>query len=186
MNEKTGRQSRAIAVALQPRTDAGTFAPGDERRQLTERQATFVRLYAESGGDGTASAIGAGYAESGASVEACRLLRLPWIAAELERERSRLLGELEVKSLKVVRGILDEVNPLAASWSTKLKAAEIVLKIRAGERAQTDKAQSDKEPSDMTIAELEAHIRDRENALQRVNQPSPRVGSAQGSESQSS
>lgn len=179
----TERTGGAITAALQPRTELGTFAPGDDRRQLTERQATFVRFYAQTGGDGKRSAIAAGYAADSASVEASRLLRLPWIRAELERERGRLLAELDVKSLAVLRGVLDD---LQAGTGLRLKAAEIAQKIVGADRAGRDKAKDDKDLSAMTIAELEAYIRAREEGLQRVGAAPPVEGSAPVDEPHSS
>lgn len=179
----TERTGRAVSVALQPRTDAGTFAPGDDRRQLTERQAAFVRAYAKNGGDGKAAALEAGYSADSASSEAYRTMGLPWVRRALEVERGRLLAELDVKSLAVLRGVLDD---LQAGTGLRLKAAEIAQKIVGADRAGRDKAKDDKDLSAMTIAELEAYIRAREEGLQRVGAPSTMAGSAPVDEPHSS
>lgn len=178
------------SVALQPRTEGGTFAPGDDRRQLTERQAAFVRAYARNGGDGKAAALEAGYSADSASSEAYRTMGLPWVRRALEVERGRLLAELDVKSLGVLRGVLDD---LKAGTGLRLKAAEIAQKIVGADRAERENKKGNQDPAGMTIAELEAvvghltaSIRAREEGLQRVGAPSTMAGSAQVDEPHSS
>lgn len=65
--------------------------------ELTERQYKFVQFYLDLN-NGTAAAIKAGYAESGAHVEASRMLRNPKIAAALkaikEERREAVMNRL--------------------------------------------------------------------------------------------
>lgn len=160
----------------------GRFKPGDERRELTELQSNFVSNFVENGGDSYRAALSAGYTPASARTVASLNMRLPWVLKGIERERGRLLAELDVKSLAVLRGVLEDCQ---AAIQHRLKAAEIVQKVRGAELAGRDKAKDDKDLSAMTIAELESYIRAREEALQRVGEVPAMVGSAQGSEQQS-
>ncbi len=145
------------AAAFHPRGESGAFLPATDRRQLTERQAAFVRSYVENGGNGAAAARDAGYSEHSAKQIGTQMLSLPWVQRAIEVARGRCLAELEVKSLRVLRGILDETNPL--SIGQQLKAAEIVLKIRAGDRALDKKAEQSKALNEMSNDELQDVIR---------------------------
>lgn len=67
--------------------------------KLTYRQQNFCRLYVKSP-NGTNAALGAGYAASGAHVEASRLLRIPKVKKEIDRLQDqinqRLVGQMVI------------------------------------------------------------------------------------------
>lgn len=159
------------AAAFHPRGESGAFLPATDRRQLTERQAAFVRSYVENGGNGAEAARSAGYSEHSAKQIGTQMLSLPWVQRALEVARNRCLAELEVKSLRVLRGILDETNPALLSPGQQLKAAEIVLKIRAGDRALDKKTEQSKALNEMSVDELEAFIRRGREAAAQAQHP---------------
>ena len=159
------------AAAFHPRGEGGAFLPATDRRQLTERQAAFVVAYVENGGNAAAACRQAGYTPDSSRTIGPQLLSLPWVQRALEVARGRCLAELEVKSLRVLRGILDETNPALLSPGQQLKAAEIVLKIRAGDRALDKKTEQSKALNEMTAAELEDFIRRGREAAQHASDP---------------
>ena len=77
------------------------------RDPLTARQAAFVREYLVDN-NGKQAAIRAGYAESGAEVEASRLLRVAKVRHEVEKGRNRLAKARGV-SAQVIFNRLDDV-----------------------------------------------------------------------------
>src|SRR6185295_3690528 len=86
---------------------------------MTPRQRAFVEQYALDH-NGTAAAVRAGYAESGAHVEASRLLRNPKVAsvlAEYEWTAAERLGLTREKVLQELQAAMEmakeQRNPLA-------------------------------------------------------------------------
>lgn len=59
-------------------------SPQDTPPKLTSKQRAFIDHYVTNGFNGTRAAIAAGYAESGAHVEAVRLLKIAKIKSEIE------------------------------------------------------------------------------------------------------
>jgi phage terminase small subunit len=87
-------------------------------KKLTERQERWAVNYATTG-NGTQSAIDAGYSKNIAGVMACRLLKIPEIVAiinriktkdekKLELTRERVLMELAKGLYRDLRGLVDE------------------------------------------------------------------------------
>lgn len=76
---------------------------------LTDRQAKFITEYCVDQ-HGTKAAIRAGYAESGAAVEATRLLNNPKIRDAIQR---RVNGEMDARGVKV-RTVLNRLDDLAS------------------------------------------------------------------------
>ena len=81
--------------------------PRPKRAELTLKQAAFAPEYVRAKGNGTKAAKAAGYAESGAHVEASRLLRNPKVVAEIVRltrkheiSADRVLTRLDNLSIK--------------------------------------------------------------------------------------
>lgn len=140
------------AASFHPRGEDGSFLPATDRRQLTERQAAFVVAYVENGGIALRACEAAGYSASSSRTIGPQLLSLPWVQRAVELARGRCLAELEVKSLRVLRGILDDK---AATPGSQLKAAEIVLKIRSGERQIDRKSEQSKPLNEMSNDELQ-------------------------------
>ncbi len=71
-------------------------------KKLSLQQRRFVYEY-QIDGNGTAAAIRAGYAPSGAKVTACRLLKNETIAAMIEAAEQRRLKRLEITADRIKR-----------------------------------------------------------------------------------
>jgi phage terminase small subunit len=69
---------------------------------LTLRESLFVRHYVSNGGNGAQAATAAGYKRQG-NVQACALLKLPKIKRIIDRERKRILTELDATSERTLR-----------------------------------------------------------------------------------
>lgn len=97
---------------------------------LTPKQDAFVDQYVANGGNGSAAARDAGYAESSAHVEAHRLLRNPLIIQEIYRRTVMQVGAHLPKALATVIGL----SGTAKSEYVRLEASKDLLD-RAGLRA---------------------------------------------------
>jgi hypothetical protein len=156
-------------AGAQARNQLGRWEPGDNRRELTERQAAFALAYARNGGNGSKAAISAGYAPGGAAEAASRLIRLPWVIRAIEIERKGFLAEAELASLGYVVGVIRDAEATAA---IRLKAAEVALKAVARERdGQKNTDGAGKRLNEMSIGELEALIRRLDQAAELAQQP---------------
>jgi Terminase small subunit len=69
---------------------------------LTLREALFVRLYLSNGGNGKDASEKAGYKRDG-KVQACELLKKPHIAKIVDRERKKILSELDASAVRVTK-----------------------------------------------------------------------------------
>jgi phage terminase small subunit len=77
-------------------------APVDEHTPLTPREERFAREYAATT-HGTRSAIAAGFAPSGASRNASRLLRLPHIERAIRLFQNELCEDARVSTVETLR-----------------------------------------------------------------------------------
>ncbi|MHC4496005.1 MAG: terminase small subunit, partial [Planctomycetota bacterium] len=69
--------------------------------EMTVKQKAFVEALPQNQWNGTKAAIKAGYSEKSAAVMACRLLKKPRIAAEIEKVKQRYLEELEQTDITI-------------------------------------------------------------------------------------
>jgi phage terminase small subunit len=69
---------------------------------LTLRESLFVRLYLGNGGNGKDASEKAGYKRDGRT-QACELLKKPHIAKVIDRERKKILSELDAKAERVIK-----------------------------------------------------------------------------------
>jgi phage terminase small subunit len=69
---------------------------------LDLRAALFVRLYLSNGGNGADASRRAGYKREG-NVQACELLKRPEIKKVIDRERRKILSELDAEASRVVK-----------------------------------------------------------------------------------
>lgn len=97
---------------------------------LTLKQDAFVDAYVANGGQGTLAAKEAGYSESGAHVEANRLLKNPLIIQEVHRRTVMAIGAALPSALNTVRRLSES----AKSEYVQLEASRDLLD-RAGMRA---------------------------------------------------
>lgn len=98
---------------------------------LTPMQSAFAVALVDNGGNATAAAREAGYAETSARVLAHRLLKHEGVQKLVRDEQWRLVnGSLASASLNVLRQALDMSNE-SVPWSARIEAAKTLLD-RAG------------------------------------------------------
>ena len=98
--------------------------------KLTAKQNQFIDAYVANGGNGSAAARDAGYAESSAHVEANRALKNPLIVQEIFRRTTLAIGAALPKALNTVVRLSES----AKSEYVQLEASRDVLD-RAGMKA---------------------------------------------------
>ncbi len=131
--------------------------------EMTTQQSDFAAHYVTNGGNGAQAAISAGYAEDSARQAAYKLLKLPHVQAAITEQLRRDLSSLAVIGLGRLKTILED------PYTKATVVADAVIKIidRAGLAPKSGRdTQGDSKPIEqMTIAELEAFIRQREDEL---------------------
>jgi phage terminase small subunit len=80
-------------------------APKTNTSGLTAKQQTFVAEYLANGFNATQAAISAGYSAKTADSQACRLLKLPAVAAAVEEGKRERLEDLEITGARVLKEI---------------------------------------------------------------------------------
>ena len=98
--------------------------------KLTAKQNQFIDAYVANGGNGSAAARDAGYAESSAHVEANRALKNPLIVHEIFRRTALAIGAALPKALNTVVRLSES----AKSEYVQLEASRDLLD-RAGMKA---------------------------------------------------
>ena len=107
-----------------------TIATRSDAVPLTEKQDAFCDEYVANGGQGTAAAKAAGYAEKSAHVEANRLLKNPLILQEVYKRTALAVGAAAPRALMTII----KMSTNAKSDYVKLEASRDLLD-RAGLRA---------------------------------------------------
>ncbi len=94
-------------------------------RTLNQKEQIFIREFLRTG-NGTKSAIAAGYSAATASVTGSKMLRKPKIAEELAKLRERLLSKLELSAEKVLNGLAELAffDPRKMFYAPGAKAAD--------------------------------------------------------------
>lgn len=114
-------------------------------REIKENHLIFVRNFIACG-DGTASAIAAGFSEANAPGAAWRLLRTPAVVATIQSEVRRELATDAPNSIRVLRWLRDN----AESHKVRLDAAKS-LAAMAGHVAPRAAAEK---PADQPLHEM--------------------------------
>lgn len=117
---------------------------------LTPMQSAFAVALVENGGNASAAARDAGYAETSARVLAHRLLKHEGVQRMVRDEQWRLVnGSLASASLNVLRQALDMSNQ-SVPWSARIEAAKtlldrggLVLNEQPGRQSPFNAAQTD-------------------------------------------
>lgn len=97
---------------------------------LTAKQDAFVDAFVANGGNGSAAAREAGYADASAHVEANRLLKNPLIIQEVHRRTVAAIGASLPSALQTIKRLAQD----AKSEYVQLEASKDLLD-RAGLRA---------------------------------------------------
>lgn len=140
-------------------------------RRLTELQAKFVYAFTNIEGcigNASAAARHAGYSEESARVVGYQLLHKAHVLAAIDRANRELIGgELASKAVNVLKKIIDDPK---APDKLKLEAAKTILD-RAGliaPKAPEAPDLTDKDTTEMTMAELQAAIRKIDAEIERT------------------
>lgn len=145
---------------------------------LTEMQRAFVLAYVTgpgTAGNGTKSAVAAGYSAKSARVQAQQLLAKQHVASAITKEQRKTLSGLASVAIIEAEKLL--TDPATAA-GTKAELIKMILD-RAGLAAPKEAAQkenTDKSLFEMSLHELEAFIRDGQSKIQQLK--AQRAGSA--------
>jgi hypothetical protein len=137
---------------------------------LTKKQQKFIHAYVENGGNGQAAARAAGYSVSpheGRVVH--RLLTDPVVRGAIHNERDRKIGtRLASRALSVLEELM--TSP-ATPAPVRYQSARTVLQMAGHGGAEQESRQTpvDRPLVELSLAELEAFVRDGE-AMLRVAQ----------------
>jgi len=110
---------------------------GDSMSELTEKQKAFVEELPKNQWNGTKAAIAAGYSEKSGGVMACRLLKNPRVAAEIDKVKERYQKELEHETDITISEIVKRLNRVyheaidKGRYSDANKALELLGKYKA-------------------------------------------------------
>ena len=136
-------------------------------RSLTNRQRRFVQEYVRNGGNGNAAVAAAGYNTAHPNASLRALLRKPHVIEALHTERERVLrGKLANRALGVLEELMDDP---ATPAPVRFQTARTVLQMAGhGAGEEPDRNQPDKPLIEMSVAELEAFIRDGSKMLSTI------------------
>lgn len=140
-----------------------------EKPKLTPMQEKFVELVANGVLSATQCAIEAGFSEKSADAIASQLKRLPNVQEAIRNARSVLLGtELAPLALRTLGEVLRDKS---AKPGDRVRAAAVVLE-RTAKHEETLPVTT-KDPSQMSVNELEGYIREAESRLVDVTPRQP-------------
>lgn len=141
----------------------------DGPRDLTQAQQKFVDAYVsgDTAGNGTKSAIAAGYSKRAAGQIACAMAKLPHVALAIDAALREAIGTtLTVQAVACIRSIINDKNaPLKLRGEMSARVLEfsgIVDRTKLAKGRQTGldgRAAGDKRLAEMTREELEALVR---------------------------
>ena len=150
-----------------------------ELRELTEKQAAFVREYVSNGGNATKAAQSAGYSAKAARITGYGLLKIPHVLAAVRLEQvQKLGGRLSTLALDTLEQLMTDKQ---VSGAVRLEAAKTVLD-RAGmpSRAapQAPGEGAPKALTDMTVDELDVFIQQGSAAISKMRDAQALPGEA--------
>lgn len=133
---------------------------------LTEKQSAFVEAFCagETAGNGTKSAIAAGYSEKSSPTIAVALGKLPHVAAAIDAKLRAMVGtDLAAMSVDFLRTVLaDQEAPLKLRTDVALKLVEhsgLVDRTKDAKAKETGLGDSGKPLGQLSRGELEAIVR---------------------------
>jgi phage terminase small subunit len=103
--KKVQRKAAKVSAKRTRRAVVFEKAPKTNTSGLTAKQQTFVAEYLANGFNATQAAISAGYSAKTADSQACRLLKLPAVAAAVEEGKRERLEDLEITGARVLKEI---------------------------------------------------------------------------------
>ncbi|MHB1140663.1 MAG: terminase small subunit [Sulfuricaulis sp.] len=145
---------------------------------LTEMQCAFVLAYVRgpgTAGNGTKSAVAAGYSAKSARVQAGQLLAKPHVMDAITREQRKALSGLSSVAILEAEKLL--TDPATAA-GTKVDLIRTILD-RGGLAAPKEaapKEKTEKPLNEMSLTELEEFIRNGQEQIQQLQKQ--RAGSA--------
>lgn len=102
------------------------MARNDDDDVLSNRQEAFVVHYL-AGKDATQAALAAGYAETSASVTACRLLKLPKIRKRIDEVRDKVVDQIALDPDYVLNRWQDMIRVLSQEVEALTPSGERVM-----------------------------------------------------------
>lgn len=99
--------------------------------ELTAKQKAFIEELPKNQWNGSRAAIAAGYAQKSAGVMACRLLKNPRIAEELEKRTAEIVEKTEVEVGEIVAALREIAFGGRATNSERLKALDLLGRYKA-------------------------------------------------------
>lgn len=90
-----------------PKKKASRAKPGTSRQAAAVRRKTFIEAFLANGENGLQAALAAGFAPNSAGVTACKLLKDPRVASELEVRRAQVLEKAGLTTERVLQSIAD-------------------------------------------------------------------------------
>lgn len=100
--------------------------------ELKAKQKAFVEQLPLNQWNGTQAAIAAGYSANGAAVTACRLLKKPAVAKELERRSDEIEQKTGVDVAEIITALRDiAFGKKKATNTERLRALELLGKYKA-------------------------------------------------------
>lgn len=136
----------------------------DDLLPLNDMQRRFAEIVAQGTASNAQAAVLAGYSEATASVIGSQLVRKKHIQNAIAEYRSLVLGtELAPLALRALGEVLRDKS---ARPGDRVRAAAVVLE-RLAKHEETHSGVA-KDPSQMSVAELEGYIRAAESKLQDV------------------
>jgi phage terminase small subunit len=136
--------------------------------KLTGKQKLFIEELPKNNWNATAACIAAGYSKKGVRVTACRLMKNPVIAKELDKRTAQIAEKTGVEVGEIVAEIRKIAFGKRATNTEKLRALELLGKHLAmfTDRQVTEDV-SDERP--VTAAELREALRKQEELEERAN-----------------
>ena len=99
--------------------------------ELTAKQKAFIEELPKNQWNGSCAAISAGYAQKSAGVMACRLLKNPKIAAELEKRTAEIAEKTDVEVAEIVGALRKfAFGGKKATNTEQLRALELLGKYK--------------------------------------------------------
>jgi phage terminase small subunit len=104
-----------------------------ENKPITAKQEAFCRHYVANGFNGTQAAIKAGYAESGADVEAARLLGNARVAEYIETLKAPLVKKTTITAEKLAQMVSDCLEFDLTEWFDVGPHGQLLLRCALSE-----------------------------------------------------
>ena len=122
--------------------------------ELTAKQKAFIEELPKCQWNGTKAAMAARYSPKSAAVMACRLLKNPKIAEELEKRRAEIVEKTDVEVGEIIIALREIAFGGRATNSERLKALDLLGRYK-GMYVDRQVIEDDQRQRELTEAEKE-------------------------------